>query len=297
MRRGSQRGRVLRAMRRRCLPAPGSGPECGTPRARPARFATAAGDLVSAHARSCAWRLDAVWPRPVRQRRLSPAPARNPEPTSAALFVDNPSRGPRPRRPGGGGGGAVARRALAVPAGSAPASCQARRRARPRALLHGAKPMPGAPPRPPAVPVPGGRSIKRRSLHRRQTIDALAHLEGRGVTRCGLSRPANLLIDAEDGVARRLGWPASSIGTLASPAATDPIAPGSPTLLFLYARARAQVRSRRRHAAPWTRPRLRPPSAPAARPVPHLDEPGVLYGFASIGDAFEEAFRSAAMTA
>ena len=126
----------------------------------------------------------------------------------------------------------------------------------------------------------------------RQVIDALAHLEGRGVAH-GDVRPANLLIDAE-GTVSLVDFGLAGFFDLnaASPAATASDRAGlADVLLFLLYASPAAVRSRRHAKLPWFDD-LDLPAAQRSLLLDLFSDEPVLHGFASIGDAFEEAFAA-----
>ena len=126
----------------------------------------------------------------------------------------------------------------------------------------------------------------------RQVIDALAHLEGRGVAH-GDVRPANLLIDAEGTVSLvDFGLAGFFDRNAASPAATASDRAGlADVLLFLLYASPAAVRSRRHAKLPWFDD-LDLPAAQRSLLLDLFSDEPVLHGFASIGDAFEEAFAA-----
>lgn len=126
----------------------------------------------------------------------------------------------------------------------------------------------------------------------RQVIDALAHLECRGVAH-GDVRPANLLIDAEGTVSLvDFGLAGFFDRNAASPAATASDRAGlADVLLFLLYASPAAVRSRRHAKLPWFDD-LDLPAAQRSLLLDLFSDEPVLHGFASIGDAFEEAFAA-----
>lgn len=126
----------------------------------------------------------------------------------------------------------------------------------------------------------------------RQVIDALAHLEGRGVAH-GDVRPANLLID-DEGTASLVDFGLAGFfdRNAASPAATASDRAGlADVLLFLLYASPAAVRSRRHAKLPWFDD-LDLPAAQRSLLLDLFSDEPVLHGFASIGDAFEEAFAA-----
>ena len=224
--------------------------------ARLARFATAAGDRRLVGRTFGAWRLDAV----LGQGRFGTcfrASRASGEPRSAALKLIKPEQGSLDRD-------ALWNEAKALSLCAHPAVprwlgiVRERDDARDRGRCFMAQSlMPG-------TSLDRLLFRQRRSFDQaaiasigRQVIDALAHLEGRGVAH-GDVRPANLLIDA---------------------------------LLFLLYASPAAVRSRRHAKLPWFDD-LDLPAAQRSLLLDLFSDEPALHGFASIGDAFEEAFAA-----
>lgn len=237
--------------------------------ARLARFATAAGDRRLVGRTFGAWRLDAV----LGQGRFGTcfrASRASGEPRSAALKLIKPEQGSLDRD-------ALWREAKALSLCAHPAVprwlgiVRERDDARDRGRCFMAQSlMPG-------TSLDRLLFRQRRSFDQaaiasigRQVIDALAHLEGRGVAH-GDVRPANLLIDAEGTVSLvDFGLAGFFDRNAASPAA---------------------VRSRRHAKLPWFDD-LDLPAAQRSLLLDLFSDEPVLHGFASIGDAFEEAFAA-----
>ena len=138
-----------RSAARRCLPARSSAPNAARRAASALRHRGRRPQARRPHVRRMAARRRAG-PRPVRHvlsrlARKRRAPQRGPQADQTRAGV------PRPRRPLERGEGAVAVRAPRRPRWLGIVR-ERRRRARPRALLHGAKPHARHLPRPPAVP-------------------------------------------------------------------------------------------------------------------------------------------------
>ena len=236
--------------------------------ARLARFATAAGDRRLVGRTFGAWRLDAV----LGQGRFGTcfrASRASGEPRSAALKLIKPEQGSLDRD-------ALWNEAKALSLCAHPAVprwlgiVRERDDARDRGRCFMAQSlMPG-------TSLDRLLFRQRRSFDQaaiasigRQVIDALAHLEGRGVAH-GDVRPANLLIDAEGTVSLVDFGLAGFFDRNAGPAA---------------------VRSRRHAKLPWFDD-LDLPAAQRSLLLDLFSDEPALHGFASIGDAFEEAFAA-----
>lgn len=124
----------------------------------------------------------------------------------------------------------------------------------------------------------------------RQVVDALAHLERRGVAH-GDVRPANLLIDGDGTVSLvDFGLAGFFDRGAPSPAANASDRAGlADVLLFLLYADPAVPRSPRRARTPWFDD-LELPAAQRSLLLDLFSDEPTLPGFASIGPAFEEAF-------
>ena len=256
--------------------------------ARLARFATAAGDRRLVGRTFGAWRLDAV----LGQGRFGTcfrASRASGEPRSAALKLIKPEQGSLDRD-------ALWREAKALSLCAHPAVprwlgiVRERDDARDRGRCFMAQSlMPG-------TSLDRLLFRQRRSFDQaaiasigRQVIDALAHLEGRGVAH-GDVRPANLLIDAE-GTVSLVDFGLAGFFDRNAAAPPPARAGRADVLLFLLYASPAAVRSRRHAKLPWFDD-LDLPAAQRSLLLDLFSDEPVLHGFASIGDAFEEAFAA-----
>ena len=257
--------------------------------ARLARFATAAGDRRLVGRTFGAWRLDAV----LGQGRFGTcfrASRASGEPRSAALKLIKPEQGSLDRD-------ALWNEAKALSLCAHPAVprwlgiVRERDDARDRGRCFMAQSlMPG-------TSLDRLLFRQRRSFDQaaiasigRQVIDALAHLEGRGVAH-GDVRPANLLIDDEGTVSLvDFGLAGFFDRNAASPAAiaTDRAGLADVLLFLLYANP-AVPRRGGSAKLPWFDD-LDLPAAQRSLLLDLFSDEPALHGFASIGNAFEEAF-------